>query len=475
MREQGKEKNYLTLNGDIDLYFDNIGKYITKNYRVKADKNTSPTIITATINIPLKSDVYLQSNESLKPGNWSNGTTELEIQNLMEADINDSLVHFREFRFNYIVSLFVYLSTSSDMDSEIEKSLQQLKNTELSRICSSCQKQYPARKQKCDACGSQVIRNDSAYSRNRDPAKTMPKYFNIGECNNFNPSKITMSEPILVNPNSYSNVKMILDQLKEDIINNDRKWIFVGADGPPYCLSRRIIAESPECYDWVSVMSGKGRLNMNQVKTFFAILDNIMLEPLGMNVLKFDTAKAYKYFVQCKDNHKSWQALEVFLHGTIMELIRVYCIDCSNPTPLGFLQWQANITNPILKLVCQLTLNIGLGIYIQRVGDRNNDEKCSEAGRLRFGYVLCIQPSHIQRMSENFYNAYQCFVEYFRTNFGNNVPMLSYRKWFYQNNMVSGSFGGYGISNSECFSPSGRSTNPSPSDSNISLTLENIT
>ena len=66
----------------------------------------------------------------------------------------------------------------------------------------------------------------------------------------------------------------------------------------------------------------------------------------------------------------------------------------------------------MLKLVCELTLNIGLGIYRHRVGERNNDYRCSEAGRLKcidmfFGFdhpiyreieysdlknkVLCIQ------------------------------------------------------------------------------------
>ena len=37
----------------------------------------------------------------------------------------------------------------------------------------------------------------------------------------------------------------------------------------------------------------------------------------------------------------------------------------------------------MLKLVCELTLNIGLGIYIHRVGEQNNDCHCSEAGRLK--------------------------------------------------------------------------------------------
>lgn len=33
--------------------------------------------------------------------------------------------------------------------------------------------------------------------------------------------------------------------------------IFLGADGQPYCLMRRIMQKEPEKYDWVSLESGK--------------------------------------------------------------------------------------------------------------------------------------------------------------------------------------------------------------------------
>ena len=47
-----------------------------------------------------------------------------------------------------------------------------------------------------------------------------------------------------------------------------------------------------------------------------------------------------------------------------MELIRMYCAEELNiPTPIGFLNWQSKVENPVLKLVRELTFNIGLGIY----------------------------------------------------------------------------------------------------------------
>ena len=45
-----------------------------------------------------------------------------------------------------------------------------------------------------------------------------------------------------------------------------REWLFVGADGRPYCLMRRLVEKKPFDYDWVSFISGGGHLNMNLFK-----------------------------------------------------------------------------------------------------------------------------------------------------------------------------------------------------------------
>ena len=359
-----------------------------KNYRIKQEKNSSANVITACLGIPLKSNDFLQGMDSMRPNTWGSELDESTIQERMETMITNAEEKFREYRFHYITSIFQYLSNSSDVDREIATSIEFLNRSELTRKCSNddCDTMYGPRKLKCNKCGSSVVRREHIREAPIGEINQQPKYFYVGEVNKFNKIEPKMAEPVLVNPNSYESIEKILDQLKTSLIddNGERKWIFVGADGPPYCLMRRTIQNNPEKYDWVSIVSGKGHLNMNQLKTFFTVLDKIMLEPLGKMVLNFETQQAYNYFRQCKDNHKAWQAFEVFLHGTIMELIRLYCAKEKDPTPLGFLEWQAEINTPVLKLMTHLTLNIGLGIYIQRIGDRNNDVDCSEAGRLRF-------------------------------------------------------------------------------------------
>jgi len=101
--------------------------------------------------------------------------------------------------------------------------------------------------------------------------------------------------------------------------------------------------------------------------------------------LNFNSPKAYGFFIECKDTHKAWESFEIFFHGTMLELIYNY-VEYTNedPTPSGFLNWQYKIESATLKSMLQIVLTFGLGIYTQRVGDRNNDASVSDAGRYAF-------------------------------------------------------------------------------------------
>ena len=250
LKEQGKNK-LETPQGDIYVFVDNIGKYIVKNYRIKSDQNNKANVVTATVNIPLKSDSFIQSKDDLKPGNWASGKSENDIQTQMEKAITDGEEKFREYRYHYIVSIFEYLANSHDMDKAISESIGILNSSELKRVCSNsdCLTKYLARKLKCDECGSQVVQGDRSHHLSSTPVKKLPKYFNVGEKNTINKTTLTMGEPVMVNPNSYQNMETILTTLKSNVIdNNQRKWVFVGADGPPYTLMRRIIHSNPDRY-----------------------------------------------------------------------------------------------------------------------------------------------------------------------------------------------------------------------------------
>ena len=56
----------------------------------------------------------------------------------------------------------------------------------------------------------------------------------------------------------------------------------------------------------------------------------------------------------------------------------------ANPSPIGFLKWQKDVKSPTLRFLLELTLNTGLAIYVQRIGDRSSDFRMSHAGRMKF-------------------------------------------------------------------------------------------
>ena len=207
---------------------------------------------------------------------WGSELDEGKIQEQMEATITNAEEKFREYRYQYITSLFQYLSTSSDMDHEIATSIEFLNTSELTRKCSNndCDAMYGPRKLKCNKCESPVVRREQGREIPTGEIKKLPKYFYIGEKNKFNKVSPKVAEPVLVNPKSYESIEKILNQFKTSLIDNscERKWIFVGADGPPYCLMRRTIQNYTEKYE-ISLVSGKGHLNMNQLKTLFTVLD----------------------------------------------------------------------------------------------------------------------------------------------------------------------------------------------------------
>ena len=197
-----------------------------------------------------------------------------------------------------------------------------------------------------------------------------------------------MGEPVLVNPNSFESVKMILKEYKllHDI-GNSREWVFLGCDGPPYRMASIIIDSNKEEFDWLSLIPGFGHLHMNQLKTLFKVCDNILLEPLGKEVLYFESPKAYSYFIEAKDTHKAYQSLEVLLHGAC-EFAAQYIQYCKEkllaPSATGFMEWTTCIENETFSLVFQIIFNYALAVYVQKIGVRCNDHALAEARRYKF-------------------------------------------------------------------------------------------
>ena len=390
--------------GDSDIFIDNCGHYIVKSYRVSSVKNPKPNVITACINIPWTKDETgmdgLQQQEELKPCHWMPNAKEKDVQQKMEELISDGKEKFVYYQYRYVYELFNFLASTSNrqMEENIENEIKKLDSTG-SRRCENtkCLELYNNRKRKCDICGSKVSKVETEEPE--DVNKTfhsVPKYFPLGEKTVSNRVKITMGDIVALNPNSYENLEAILSDLHGKLISNGKKeWISVGSDGPPYTLMRRLIKSKG--LDWVTLTSGLGHLNMNQLKTFFAVARYVCFDVLGQDVLNFKTTKAWEYFIACKDNHKSWQSFEVFLHGTSLEFVNRYVAEDPNPTPVGFLHWAKQITSPTQRFLFDLVFNIVLSIYVQRIGDRSNDASVSNCARLVFfDMFFCIRAPYLQ-------------------------------------------------------------------------------
>ena len=148
-----------------------------------------------------------------------------------------------------------------------------------------------------------------------------------------------MAETIFLNPNSYENITSVIDTLKISLqIGVKREWSFIGCDGPPYVIASRLIDEDKSKYDWVAMSNGLGHLYMNQMKTFFNIARDIIMESLAKDVLHFESLTAIRHFFQCSNTHKTYQSLKIFFYGTALEMIHIYVNKCQDqPTLEGFL------------------------------------------------------------------------------------------------------------------------------------------
>ena len=235
--------------------------------------------------------------------------------------------------FSYLRTVFVEEILSNVLnEGNVESEPSKIKR-KLNRICSNeaCQKIYETLKFKCDDCKSKVVKNSFNQVQKTDFPEPLNFEFDFENQNNQNNKYISMTEPIFVNPNSYDNITVIMDKLKEAVsIGNERQWSFIGSDGPPYVISNRLIDSDPVKYLWVAMSNGLGHLYMNQIKTFFSVYKSIFLEELARDVLHFQTPNALNHFFRCSNTHKSYQALEVLLYGTTYEMLHSYVKQCDS-------------------------------------------------------------------------------------------------------------------------------------------------
>ena len=117
--------------GDLVTFFDNIGKYIISNYRVKSKKSKSADVIATTLHIILNRNSTLQSQVELKPNNWLKNQTESSLQEMMCNFLEKCSLNFRKYRCYYLLQ---NLEKVINEDSKIDERIEHL-NKPAPRIC----------------------------------------------------------------------------------------------------------------------------------------------------------------------------------------------------------------------------------------------------------------------------------------------------------------------------------------------------
>lgn len=108
-------------------------------------------------------------------------------------------------------------------------------------------------KTKCDSCGTKVQKIDNGSIRFSNlESFIFNKKFDIGQKPMKNIKQQKKGQSIMVNPNSFKNVKEILHEYK--ILHgkgNDRHWIVLGCNGSPFRNANIVIQKEPEKCDWL--------------------------------------------------------------------------------------------------------------------------------------------------------------------------------------------------------------------------------
>ena len=178
------------------------------------------------------------------------------------------------------------------------------------------------------------------------------------------PVKVTASDPVLVNPNSFDALKDVFRRIGSSCKisryhpgdPDAREWLSVTMDGLPYLVSRLVIENvliCTECgrevlkkdvvkhcievhqgqkckcvreFGWVVLRIGKLHMEMNMARHFMEMNWNVVLSQLARELVLVSEA-AQKYVRKGSDHHKTMSILKVAHLGLWQEMLIRYVRD----------------------------------------------------------------------------------------------------------------------------------------------------
>ena len=199
---QGQEKLKCTVKEDVVTYFDNIRKYIKKQYHVSYQKMSKSDVITLTLHIHLNSTI--QNKEVLKPINWK--VLDIKVKHRKMKQISEKFKSlFRHVRVKYVKKILEAVMFEND---EVEQKNSQ-KSAKHRYLNENYQKNFENKiKKKSDFCKGKVeITATEKHRLNKPESWNITNTTNYGQKTIKNNPLMKIGEPVLINPNSFVNIE----------------------------------------------------------------------------------------------------------------------------------------------------------------------------------------------------------------------------------------------------------------------------
>lgn len=256
------------------------------------------------------------------------------------------------------------------------------------------------------------------------------------------PVNVSVSDPVFVNPAGYKAVAEVLRRVGHTAHitrygfsgPDSREWITVTMDGSPYVISEKLIAstficldctgsgtehevvsyfdkewnkhvehvhkgESVNCakeFDWVVLRIGPLHVEMNMVKTFFALNWDVFICSLAKE-LGFSSESAQKYAKSASNHHHAMAMIETMQVGGWCELLIPYIreqMEAQQPISVNdyLYRWVQQVTSPNYLYKFEMLWRYVGAIKLYHIGIRRNNAELVNCGLQTFAPMFSWHP-----------------------------------------------------------------------------------
>lgn len=257
------------------------------------------------------------------------------------------------------------------------------------------------------------------------------------------PVKISVSDPVFVNPASYHAVAEVLRHVGSiagvsrycPLNEGTREWLAVTMDGSPYSIATKLIQSMHICigcssadpqnpcqplfmkewekhvkevhggkdiasaleFDWVVLRIGPLHMEMNMLKTFFAVNWEVCLSDLARE-MGFASPSAQQYAKGASNHHHAQTFLATLLEGTWCEMLVPYVRDriqqgAKEVSVSDYIyNWLGTVKSPNYLYQFEMLWRYAGAFQLYHTGIRRNNADYINAGLLAFAPLFSWRP-----------------------------------------------------------------------------------